>query len=123
MRYSNLREILDTEGSDFYRSTDRWKPQDLIPGPYRRELLKDVEERFRRLDLAEDELQTLPRPALYMGALKDMRHLIRRAMYAWRFDDLAFIEAIAEFFQKYGTVLQNLHRDRSLGHLDDTTAE
>lgn len=123
MRYPLLRKVLQGEGSDFYRSTNRWRPNDLIPDPYRRDVLKDVEERFRELDLAEDELQTLTRPAIYIGALKDMRHAIRRAMYAWRTDDVAFIEAIAEFFTAYGTVLQNLRRDQALGHLEDTSAE
>lgn len=123
MRTSSLQEILDSEGSDFFPSTNKWRPQNLIPHPYRRELLQDVEERFRRLDLAEDEFKALPRPALYMGAIKNMRFSIRRAMYAWRADDVAFIEAIAEFFTEYGTVLQNLRRDWSLGHLADTTAE
>lgn len=121
MDYKQLRKILDYAGNEFYGgSKDNWRPTGLIPDPYRREALKDAQARFRAIDLAEDALQTLTRAPVYIGSLKDMRHAIRRAMYAWRSDDLAFIEGITDFYTAYGTVLQHLHRDQALGHLEDT---
>lgn len=118
MRYRLLPWILEQEGSDFYRGTRRWQPKDLIPDPYRRNLLKDTQAKLNRLSEAEDELQTLARPDLFIGILKDLRLAVRRAQFAWRTDDLKFLEAIAEFYSKYGTVLRNLQHERARGRFE-----
>lgn len=115
MRYRLLPWILEQEGSDFYRVERRWQPKDLIPDPYRRNLLKDAQAKLDRLSKAEDEFQTLDRPALFIGNLKDLRLAVRRAQFAWRTDDLKFIQAIAEFYSKYGIILQNLKHEAARG--------
>ena len=119
MRYRILPSILGLEGSDFYRIDRRWQPKDLIPDPYRRNLLKDAQARLNRLQEAEDELQTLERAPVYLRILKRMRLTVRRAQFAWRTDDLAFIQAISEFFSDYGTVLQNLKIDQARGRFGE----
>jgi hypothetical protein len=117
--YPVLNEVLDQEGTHFYRIDRKWQPKDLIPDPYRKNLLDDARERYEQLKKAEDELQTLDRAHLYISILKRMYFTIRKAQFAWRVSDLDFIEAIAEFFTDYGTVLQNLKIDRARGRLDD----
>lgn len=120
MPYPVLKDVLDREGVFFYRQTRKWRPENLIPDPYRRNLLLDAQARYERLAKAEDELQTLDRAPLYIGILKTMRRTLRRAQFAWRVDDLEFVTAIAEFFTDYGTVLQALKIDQARGRLDGT---
>lgn len=120
MQYPVLTDVLDTEGVGFYRHTRKWRPENLIPDPYRRNLLLDAQARYDRLKKAEDELQTLDRAHLYIGILKRMRITVRKAQFAWRVDDLEFVTAIAEFFADYGTVLQALKIDQARGRLDGT---
>lgn len=123
MPYPVLREVLDQEGTSFLRIDRRWQPKDLIPEPYRRNLLEDARKRYEELKKGEDELQTLDRAHLYIGILKRMRFTIRKAQFAWRVSDLDFIEAIAEFFSDYGTVLQNLKIDKARGRLSSDQEE
>jgi hypothetical protein len=119
VQYRILPALLGLEGPDFYRIDRRWQPKDLIPDPYRRNLLKDAQERLNRLQEAEDELQTLERAPLYLRILKRMRLTVRRAQFAWRTDDLEFIKAVSEFFSDYGTVLQNLKIDQARGRFGE----
>jgi hypothetical protein len=120
VQYRILPKILEQEGTHFYRIERRWQPKNLIPDPYRRNLLKDAQDRYNLLAQGEDEFQTLERAHLYIRILKRMRLTIRRAQFAWRTDDLEFIKSVAEFFSDYGTVLQNLNIDRARGRLDQS---
>lgn len=112
-----LPEILKAEGVQFYRVDRRWQPKDLIPDPYRRNLLKDAQARLNRLEEGVGELQTLDRAPLYIKLLTRMRLYVKRAQFAWRTDDLEFIQNIAKFFNDYGLVLQNLKIDEARGRL------
>jgi len=115
VRYRLLPWILEQEGSDFYRLDRRWQPKDLIPDPYRRNMLKDAQAKLSVLEKAEDEFQTLTKSSLFIGILKDLRLVVRRAQFAWRTDDLKFIEAISEFYSNYGTLLQQLKHEHARG--------
>lgn len=119
MRFVALPQILEQEGPNFYRIEHRWQPRDLIPDPYRRNLLKDARGRLQRLEVAENELQLLDRAALYINLLKRMRLSLRQAQFAWRVDDLKFIRNISEFFSDYGTVLKHLKIDQARGRFED----
>lgn len=118
MQYLVLPKILEQEGTSFYRINHRWQPKNLIPDPYRRNLLQDAQARLQRLEGAENELQTLVRATLYINLLKRMRLAVRQAQFAWRTDDLKFIRNITEFFSDYGTVLQHLKIDQARGRFD-----
>lgn len=118
MDYRILPQVLDQEGTDFYRIDHRWKPKELVPSIVSQGMLKDAQRRYNLLSQAEDELQTLERAPVYLRILKRMRFTIRRAQFAWRADDLEFIKAIAEFFGDYGTVLQYLKIDQARGRLE-----
>lgn len=117
MQYLVLPTILDQEGPAFYRIDRRWQPKNLIPDPYRRDILKDAQRRLTLLEEAEDELQSLDRAPLYIGALKRMRLAVRQAQFAWRTDDLKFLQNVTDFFSDYGTVLRYLKTDQARGRL------
>jgi hypothetical protein len=119
VQYRLLPSILEHEGAQFYNVTQKWQPKSLIPDPYRRSLLKDAQRRFKTLSEAEDELKALDRAPLYMQILRRMRFTVRAAQFAWRFDDLKFLESISSFFTDYGTVLRYLRYDRARGRLDN----
>jgi hypothetical protein len=117
--YQQCLSILNQEGNSFYRTTNRWQPRDLIPDPYRRNLLKDAQQRLKALETAENEFQTLDRATLYINALKRMRLSVRMAQFSWRTDDLKFIRAISEFLSDYGTVIRYLKIDQDRGQFSD----
>lgn len=122
MPYRFLPQILEQEGPQFYRLDRRWKPQNLIPDPYRRNLLKDAQGRQSLLEEAEGEFQTLTRATYYMSILRRMRLVLREAKFAWRSDDLKFLEAITSFFTDYGTILRNLRIEQARGRFSEPAA-
>lgn len=115
-----LPAILEAEGSQFYRVDRRWQPKSLLQDPYRRNLLKDAQTRLNQLDAGVDEFQQLDRAPLYIRLLTRMRFDVKRAQFAWRADDLEFIQSIASFYQDYGLILQNLKIDEARGRLTVT---
>lgn len=116
--YLLLPTILEHEGSQFYRLERRWRPKDLIPEPFRRSMLKDVQARFTRLEEAESEFQTLDRATFFLTVLRRMRLTVRDAKFAWRTDDLKFIESISNFYTDYGTILRNLKIEQARGRFN-----
>jgi hypothetical protein len=115
VEYPQLKAILDAEGAEFYRTFRRWQPRDLIPVLYSRRLLDDVESRFTKLKAAENELQTLKRADRYIKIVRRMQLTLRRAKFAWRADDLVFLQSIAEMYVDFGTILQMLKIDQARG--------
>jgi hypothetical protein len=122
VHYLILPGLVEQEGTDFYRNTFRWQPKNLIPDPYRRRLLKDAQARFSRLEVAEDELQSLVKAPLYIKILRRMRLTVRDAKFAWRTDDLKFLGSIASFFIDYGIVLRNLKIEQARGQFNEPKA-
>jgi hypothetical protein len=119
VQYKLLPRILEQEGSQFYSVSQKWQPKSLIPDPYRRNLLKDAQGRFKGLSDAEPEFRTMDRAHLYVQILRRMRLTVRAAQFAWKFDDLKFLASIATFFTDYGTVLRLLKFDSARGRLND----
>jgi hypothetical protein len=117
VQYELLPKVLKQEGSDFYNTDKKWQPKDLIPDPYRRNLLKDAQGRFKDISQAEREFRTLERAPMYVQILRRMRLTIKDAQFAWRTDDLKFLAAIASFFSDYGTMLRFLKYDEARGRL------
>ncbi len=95
----------------------------LIPDPYRRNLLKDAQARFEQLTKAEDEIQTLERADRYFKIIRKMRLGIRKAQFAWRSDDLEFIEQIADFYSGYGIILRYLKIEEARGRFGQQPVE
>lgn len=123
MQYRLLPAILEQEGGQFYNISQKWQPKNLIPDPYRRNLLKDAQSRFKALADAEGELRTLDRSHEYVQILRRMRLSTRVAQFAWKYDDLKFLASIASFFTDYGTVLRLLKIDSARGRLNDNPKE
>jgi hypothetical protein len=113
-----LQKILDQESGNFYRVDRRWKPKEIIPSIISQAMLKDAQKKYNLLAQAEDEFQQLERAPAYLRILKRMRLTIRQAQFAWRVDDLKFLESISDFFSDYGTVLQFLKIDQARGRLE-----
>lgn len=115
MPYALLPWILQQEG-DHFRTTDNvWRPVDLLYLQQARATLRDVEERYGRLESAVDELQTLTRADALIRLLTRMRLVVREARYVWKSDHLAFIRSISEFYQSYGLVLRQLRIEQARG--------
>lgn len=111
MAYELLRKLLEDEP---FRAMDRqWRPRNLLVEPYRRQLLKNVRERYAKLTVALPEFEMLVRAERYVKAIYRMRLSVKQAEFAWRFDDLAFIRAISEFYSYYGTVMRFLSLELS----------
>ena len=117
MTHSILPQILDRAGDQFYRVDHKWQPKDLIPDPYRRNLLKNAQARFNELSQGESEFRTLDRAHVYIKILRSMRIQIKDAQFAWRSDDLRFLTSISNFFRDYGLVMRFLKEDDNRGRV------
>lgn len=118
MRYRLIPWIIDNEGPHFYRIERRWQPKNLIPDPYRKNLLKDAQSRFVRLEAAEDEFRTLVEPHKFIKIIRKMRLTMREAHFSWRTDDLRFLRAISSFMEDYGTLLRLLKWEEARGRFE-----
>lgn len=123
MQYELLPQLIQGEGDDFYRITYRWKPKGLIPDPYRRNLLKDAQAKFERLTAAESEIQTLNYADRYFKIIRKMRLQLRNAHFAWRSDDLEFLDQLAGFYSGYGTLLRYLKLEQARGRFEKPKEE
>jgi len=74
----------------------------------------DMRDRYKRLASALGELQTLKRASKYVKLLQRMRLWLRLASFSWKADHLRFIQAVAEFYGDYGTVLRFLKFEQAI---------
>jgi hypothetical protein len=87
-----------------------------------RALLADMERRYKRLEGARPELETLERSERYTKLLTRMRLWLRQASYNWKANHLIFIQAVAGFYSEYGILLRYLKFDQTRGRLADRDA-
>lgn len=88
-----------------------------------RMLLHDMERRYKRLEAARPELETLERAERYIKLLTRMRLWLRQSFYTWKANQLAFLQATAGFYSEYGQLLRFLKFDQARGRLADRGAE
>jgi hypothetical protein len=81
-------------------------------------MLKDAQGKYTRLHAALDEFATLDRGDVYVKLVHRMRLYLQKASRAWRFDDLAFLQAIAGFLSDYGTIMRLLATAKARGRLE-----
>ena len=117
MQYRLLPWILDQEQGQFQQINRVWRPTGLLPEPYRRSLLTNIRDRYNTVFSALDEFKTLDRADVYIRLVHRMRLTMKTANYAWRFNDLAFFQAITNFYTDYGTILRLLATDQARGRL------
>lgn len=79
--------------------------------------MNDMARKYSRLKEAEDELQTLDRADLLVKLLRRMGLILKRANFVRRANDLAFIQAVSDFYSAYGEVLRYLKIDQARGQL------
>ena len=118
MVYRLLPWLLEQEQGQFQQINRVWRPVHLLPEPYRRQLLKDIQARYTRIFSALDEFKTMDRADVYVGLVHRMRLTVKAANFAWRYSDLAFFQAISNFYSDYGTVLRLLLTDKARGRLN-----
>jgi len=110
--------ILEQEAGAFQRLDRRWRPTGLLQEPYRRSLLKDIQEKYSYLAAALDEFASMDRGDVYVKLIHRMRLYEQQAKRAWRYDDLAFLQAVTGFLSDYGTIMRLLATDKARGRLD-----
>lgn len=112
-----LYALVQREGTAFERITNRWRPKDLLFELQAKEMMKDMARRYASLLQAEGELQMLDRADFYLKLVRKMKLVLRRAYFVRRLNQLAFLEAVAEFYAAFGLVLRFLKIDLGRGLL------
>lgn len=112
-----LLDLLDQESASFKQVDSKWRPQNLLFELQAKELMNDMARKYSRLKEAEDELQTLDRADLLVKLLRRMGLILKRANFVRRANDLAFIQAVSDFYSAYGEVLRYLKIDQARGQL------
>lgn len=112
-----LYTLVQREGTSFERITNQWRPTDLLFELQSKALMKDMARRYASLLQAEGELQMLDRADFYLKLVRKMKLVLRRAYFVRRLNQLAFVEALAEFYSAYGRVLRFLKIDLGRGLL------
>jgi len=112
-----LYDLVRREGVSFERITNQWRPTDLLFELQSKALMKDMARRYSLLIQAEEELQALDRADFYLRLVRKMKLLVRRAYFVRRLNQLAFLEAVSEFYTAFGSVLRFLKIDLGRGLL------
>jgi len=112
-----LPSLLDKTDGQFQQIDRRWRPTNLLVEPYRRQMLTTIEGLHKEISAAESEFKTLDRAEFYLRSLRNLRVWVRQAKFAWRFDDMTFLQAISGFYTDYGAILRLLKIDQARGRL------
>jgi len=112
-----LLDLLEQEAGAFKQVDNRWRPQNLLFELQMTELMNDMTRRFLRLKESEKELKTLDRAELFIKHLRRMGLILKRANFVRRTNDLAFVQAVSDFYAAYGEVLRYLKIDQARGQL------
>lgn len=73
--------------------------------------------KLRHLQEGADELQQLERSDLFIKLYRRLEFIVKRANFLRRGNDLAFIQAVAEFYTNFGEVLRRLKIEQAKGQL------
>jgi len=113
----SILELLSAESGSFQRLDNTWRPTDLFFELQTQALLSDMVRRYEALKALEGEFNGLDRADLYLKLTRRMSFIIRRAKFVRRANQLAFGQAVAEFYTAYGQVLRYLKIDQARGRL------
>lgn len=115
---SLLEDLLGEEQNAFAQIDSKWRPQNLLFELQMKELMRDMERRVNRLKEAESELDVLDRSSQYQKLLRKMTLIVKRAHFVRLSNNLAFMQAVSDFYTAYGEVLRYLKIDQTRGQLD-----
>ena len=114
----NLIKFLDQETTgDFQRIDNVWRPKHLFLPIQTQKLVKDMNHRYSLVKASEEEFKTLERAAFYLKSVRHLEFILRRAKYVRLANQLAFGQAVADFYTVYGNILRYLKIDQARGHL------
>lgn len=113
----NLLGLLDEEQGSFAQIDSKWRPQNLFFELQMKELMADMLTRFKRLKEAEGEIQSLDRAPQLLKLVRKMGLIIKRAHFVRHSNNLAFVQAVSDFYTAYGEVLRYLKIDQARGQL------
>lgn len=77
--------------------------------------------RYKALKESEGEFVGLERVDMYKKQIRLMGFIIRRAKFVRLSNQLAFVQAVSEFYTAYGKVLKYLKIDQARGRLLEET--
>jgi hypothetical protein len=116
VQYKYIPWLLEQEvGTDFQTIHQRWRPKNLFLLRQVQLLLKDIQGRYRNLELARSELVTLTYADKYTKYLQRMRIWVREANFSWKADQLRFLKSVSGFYSDYAAVLRLLKMDQLRG--------
>lgn len=113
----NLNSILDQEIGSFQRIDNVWRPRHIFFQLQTQELVKDMNRRLALVKASEEEFKKLQRSSFYLKSARHLEFILRRAKFTRLANQLAFGQAVSEFFTVYGNILRYLRIDQARGHL------
>lgn len=113
----NLSQIVDRETDSFQKLDNVWRPKNLFFNIQTLELLKDMNRRYDLMKANEQELKKLERSSIYQTNLRRLELILRRAKYTRLSNQLAFGQAVSDFYTNYGQILRFLRIDQARGKL------
>ena len=81
------------------------------------QLVKDMNRRYALVEASTEEFKTLERSSFYLKSVRQLGFILRRAKYVRLANQLAFGQAVANFYTVYGNILRYLKIDQARGHL------
>ena len=113
----NLINVLDQELGSFQRIDNVWRTQHLFLPIQTQQLVKDMNRRYALVEASTEEFKTLERSSFYLKSVRQLGFILRRAKYVRLANQLAFGQAVANFYTVYGNILRYLKIDQARGHL------
>jgi hypothetical protein len=113
----NLVQVLDKEADAFQKLDNVWRPNNLFFQIQTQELLRDMNRRFVNMKANEGELKKLERASIYQTQLRRLELILRRAKFVRLSNQLAFGQAVSDFYTHYGQILRFLRIDQARGKL------
>ena len=113
----NLTQILDEEVGSFQRIDNVWRPRHLFLQLQTQELVKDMNRRLALIKASEEEFKTLQRSSFYLKSARHLEFILRRAKFTRLANQLAFGQAVSDFYTVYGNILRYLRIDQARGQL------
>jgi hypothetical protein len=113
----NLTQVLDREVDAFQKLDNVWRPKNLFFQIQTQELLRDMNRRFATMKANEGELKKLERSSIYQTQLRRLELILRRAKFVRLSNQLAFGQAVSDFYTHYGQILRFLRIDQARGKL------
>lgn len=112
-----LLGLLDQESGAFQKLDHMWRPKNLFMQIQTQELMKDMFRRYEAVKASEGEFVGLERADIYKKLVRRLGFILRRAKFVRQNNQLAFGQAVSEYYTTYGQILRYLKIDQARGRL------